>query len=62
MLEKSALEQLNLDLVTAGRDPYQNVRNGAVALMKTRKNLHLAHYLTFRAFDLMVVDSSSSLI
>lgn len=56
MLKKSDLARLNQALIAEGRDPYQNVRNGAVALIKTLKNLHLAHHLSFKAFDLLVVE------
>lgn len=52
MLTKSNLALLNIELAKEGRDPYQNVRNGAVALMKTLKNLPYAHFLSFKAFDL----------
>jgi DNA ligase (NAD+) len=55
MLTKSDLALLNAELVAEGREPYQNVRNGAVALMKTLKNLKHAHYLSFKAYDLLHV-------
>lgn len=56
MLRKSALLALNESLTSAGRDPYQNVRNGAVAVIKTLKNLEYAHFLSFKAFDIKYVD------
>lgn len=56
MLRKSDLAALNVALTAAGREPYQNVRNGAVALIKTLKNLDYAQYLSFKAFDLKYVD------
>lgn len=56
MLHKSDLARLNQALTQLGRDPYQNVRNGAVALIKTLKNIDLAHHLSFKAFDLMYVE------
>lgn len=58
MLRKSDLARLNTALEALGREPYQNVRNGAVALIKTLKNIELAHHLSFKAFDIMYVEAA----
>lgn len=55
MLTKSDLAELNRQRVAAGEKPYANVRNGAVALTKTLKNLEQARFLSFKAFDLKAV-------
>lgn len=55
LLTKSNLAELNRLREAAGLDPYANVRNGAVALTKTLKNLAYARFLSFKAFDLMAV-------
>lgn len=55
MLRKSALAALNVERTAKGLDPYANVRNGAVSLMKTLANRPYAHYLSFKAFDVVTV-------
>ena len=52
-LTKANLALANEWLVSVGRKPMANVRNGAVAITRTLRNLPMAKFLSFRAFDLL---------
>lgn len=52
ILPKSGLVKANEYLQANGRDPMANVRNGAVAITRTMKNVEMAHLLRVVAFDL----------
>lgn len=55
LLKKSDLEALNQLLIEDGEEPYQNTRNGCVALVKTEGRRKYCHLLTVQAFDMEVM-------
>lgn len=52
ILPKTGLKHANTYLEANGREPMANVRNGAVAITRTMKNLPMANLLKVVAFDI----------
>jgi len=54
MMKKSSLEKINKIQASLGKDLFTNTRNSTVGILRTPRHIHLAEFLSFKAFDIKV--------